>query len=144
MRVVIDTCVWVAAIRSRRGASFALLSEVPHGRFRFGISVALFLEHRSRMLAATASGETGLDKQQVEAIVAALAHFGVAVPIYFRLRPNLRDENDNMVFECAANFGAEAIITHNVRDFRNPELKGYGIDAVTPSEFLKQIRRKEE
>lgn len=138
-----DTCVWVAAVRSRRGASFALLSEIPHGRFRFGISVALFLEYRSRLAAVAASGETGLGKQHIEAVLAALAHFGTQVPIYYRLRPNLQDENDNMVFECAANFGARAIVTHNVRDFRSPELKGYDMEVVTPSEFLKRIRRKE-
>ena len=63
------------------------------------------------------------------------------MPIYYRLRPNLRDENDNMVFECAANFGAEAIVTHNVRDFRKPELKGYGIEILKPGEFLRRIRR---
>ena len=74
-------------------------------------------------------------------ILAALAHYGTEVPVYFRLRPNLKDENDNMVFECAANFGAEAIVTHNVRDFRNPELRGYGIEILRPGEFLQRIRR---
>jgi putative PIN family toxin of toxin-antitoxin system len=142
MRVVIDTCVWVAAIRSRRGASFALLSEISHGRFRFGISVPLFLEYRDRMQNAVATGVTELTMEQGEAILAALAHYGVEVPVYFTLRPNLRDENDNMVFECAANFGAEAIITHNVRDFAHPELKGYGIEIFKPGEFLRRIRRQ--
>jgi putative PIN family toxin of toxin-antitoxin system len=136
MRVVIDTCVWVAAVRSRRGASFALLSAVPHGRFTCGISVPLFLEYRSRLLGYAG---TGFAVPQVEAVLAALAHFGREVPIYFSLRPNLRDENDNMVFECAANFGADAIVTHNVRDFAGPELRGYGIEALTPGAFLRRI-----
>ena len=63
------------------------------------------------------------------------------MPIYFSLRPNLRDESDNMVFECAANFTAEAIVTYNVKDFKRPELKGYGIKVLKPGEFLGQIRR---
>jgi putative PIN family toxin of toxin-antitoxin system len=142
MRVVIDTCVWVAAIRSRRGASFALLSEISHSRFRFGISVPLFLEYRARLLSTVTDGQTALTARHVEDILAALAHYGVEVPVYFSLRPNLQDENDNMVYECAANFGAEAIITHNVRDFSRPELRGYGIEIVKPGEFLQQIRRK--
>jgi hypothetical protein len=53
------------------------------------------------------------------AILAALAHFAEPVPIFFRLRPNLLDEGDNFVFECAAHFGATYIVTHNVRDFRS-------------------------
>jgi putative PIN family toxin of toxin-antitoxin system len=141
MRVVIDTCVWVAAIRSRQGASYAILSEIAGVQYRFGISVPLFLEYQSQMLGAVGRGKSGLSKGQVGAILSVLAHYGVEVPIYFKLRPNLKDENDNMVFECAANYGADAIVTHNVRDFRNPELRGYGIEFIKPKDFLQQIRR---
>ncbi len=137
-----DTCIWVAAVRSRRGASFALLSEIGLGRFRFGLSVPLFLEYQASLMATVSKREVPLTAEQVAAVLAALAHYGAEVPIYFRLRPNLKDENDNMVFECAANFGAEAIITHNVRDFRQPELKGYGIEILKPDEFLQRIRRQ--
>ena len=112
MRTVIDTSVWVAAVRSRRGASFALLSEISLRRFRFGISVALFLEYRAQLVKTLSEGNTHLNRRQVEAVLAALAHFGEEVPIYYRLRPNLKDANDDMVFECAANFGAEVIVTH--------------------------------
>ena len=142
MKVVIDTCVWVAAVRSRRGASFALLSEIPHGRFRYGISVPLFTEYRAKLTDACSSGVSSLSNAQTDAILNALAHFGIEVPIYYQLRPNLKDENDNMVFECAANFRAKAIVTHNVKDFLTPELKGYEIEPVTPGDFLKRIRSK--
>ncbi|MEW5815286.1 MAG: putative toxin-antitoxin system toxin component, PIN family [Spirochaetota bacterium] len=142
MRVIFDTCVWVAAIRSRRGASFALLSEIPHKRFQFGVSVPLFLEYREKLFETESIGHTPLNQKQIEAILSALAHYGVEVPIYFHLRPNLMDENDNMVFECAANFGASAIITHNVKDFLTPELEGYEIDIITPGQFIKKIRRR--
>jgi putative PIN family toxin of toxin-antitoxin system len=142
MRVVLDTCVWVSAVRSRRGASFALLSEIPHGRFQFGISVPLFFQCRAKLLDACAERVTALSQAQVEAILAALAHYGEPVTIFFRLRPNLRDENDNMVFECAANYGAEYIVTHNVRDFSDPELRGYAIEAVEPGRFIDILRRE--
>jgi predicted nucleic acid-binding protein len=140
MRVVFDTCVWVSAARSRRGASFALLSEIAHGRFEFGVSVALFLQYRAKLLQVVAEGATHLSLGQVEAVLAALAHYGEPVAIYFRLRPNLADEGDNLVFECAANFGAQYIVTHNVRDFLSPELTGYAIRAVEPGEFMEILR----
>ncbi len=142
MRAVFDTCVWVAAVRSRRGASFALLSEVSHGRFEFGVSVALFLEYKAELLQAAADGSTRLSAGQAEAILAALAHYGEPVPIFFRLRPNLVDEGDNLVFECAANFGAEYIVTHNVRHFLAPELRGYAMQVVEPGEFMEILRRE--
>ena len=43
--VVLDTNVLVAAIRSRRGASFRLLEQVGLGRFDIVLSVALGLEY---------------------------------------------------------------------------------------------------
>jgi putative PIN family toxin of toxin-antitoxin system len=141
MRVVFDTCVWVAAIRSRRGASFALLSEIPHKRFQYGISVPLFLEYKSALTRTAEQSQYFVARSSIESILSALAYFGVEVPIYYSLRPNLKDENDNMVFECAAHFGAEAIVTHNVRDFVDPELKAYQFDILTPGEFMWRIRR---
>jgi putative PIN family toxin of toxin-antitoxin system len=141
MRAVIDTCVWVSAVRSQRGASFAILSEIPERRFRFGISVALFLEHRAKMIKASMDGNTPLRADQIESILATIAYFADEVPIYYQLRPNLRDENDNMVFECAANYGADAIITHNTRDFHEPELGHYTIEILTPGQFLEIGRR---
>jgi len=139
MRVVFDTCVWVAAIRSRRGASFALLTEISHKRFQFGISVPLFLEYKAKLLETSAKLQTRLNQKQIAAILSALAFYGTEVSIYYRLRPNLKDENDNMVFECAANFGASTIITHNIKDFLNPELASYDIQILTPGDFIKII-----
>ncbi|MEJ2053091.1 MAG: putative toxin-antitoxin system toxin component, PIN family [Calditrichaceae bacterium] len=142
MRVVFDTCVWIAAVRSRRGASYALLSEIPYKRFDFGISVPLFIEYKAELYKAVNSKATSLHKRQIDAILAAFVYYGKEVPVYYKLRPNLKDENDNMVFECAANFGASTIITHNIKDFMNPELHDYGIDILTPRDFLLTIRSK--
>ena len=141
MRVVFDTCVWVAAVRSRSGASFALLDRIRGGEFRFGVSVALFLEYRAKLTQARAEGATTLSQKQIDAILAALAHYGEPVPIYYRLRPNLPDEGDNLVFECAANFAARCIVTHNVRHFAAPELAAYAIEPMRPGRFLAMLRR---
>ena len=141
MRVVVDTCVWLSAIRSRHGASFALLSALPARSFQPGVSVTLFLQYKAKLLEAVAQGSTKLTATQVDAVLAALAHYASEVPIYYRLRPNLRDENDNMVFECAANFGAQIIVTHNVRDFRSPELASYEIRPIPPADLLAIIRK---
>ena len=44
MRVVFDTSVLVAAVRSRQGASFALISSIPTGDFQLCLSIGLYLE----------------------------------------------------------------------------------------------------
>ncbi len=50
MRVVLDTNVLVAAARSRRGASHALLSGLPDPRFEPVVSVSVFVEYRAVLL----------------------------------------------------------------------------------------------
>ena len=48
---------------------------------------------------------------------ALAARFCEPVDISFRLRPMLRDANDEMVLEAALNGQADAIVTHNAKDF---------------------------
>jgi len=47
VQVAIDTNVLVAALKSRHGASFRLLSLLPDGHFLPNISVPLFIEYES-------------------------------------------------------------------------------------------------
>lgn len=51
-------------------------------------------------------------------------------------RPNLPDEADNHVVELAVAGGAEAIVTHNTRDFARTELRFPGLRVVTPGELI--------
>jgi hypothetical protein len=44
MRVTFDTSVLVAAVRSRRGASFTLVSAIPSPDFEICLSVGLYTE----------------------------------------------------------------------------------------------------
>ncbi len=45
LRVVFDTNVLAAALRSKRGASFQLLSMLPSPKFQLAVSVPLYLEY---------------------------------------------------------------------------------------------------
>ena len=138
-KIVLDTCVVESALRSRRGASFQILQWINAGRFRFGISTSLFLEYESRLRFCQAQGIVTVSPRALQAILSALTYYGNEVPIYFRLRPNLRDANDDMVFECCVNYAADYLVTHNVRDFRHGELKGYAFEVITPQHFLTEV-----
>ena len=59
------------------------------------------------------------------------------MPIYYLWRPNSVDEGDNFLIELALAGNATSIVTNNVSDLRNAELKFPGIKIVTPGEMLR-------
>ena len=123
MRVVLDTNVLVAAVRSRRGASFALVSAIPSARFVPCLSVALYAQWHD-VLARPENLPPGRTAEDVAGFLRYLAGQSHLQDIYFRWRPFLPDPDGDMVLELAFSAGAKHIITHNVRDFRGTERLG--------------------
>ena len=139
MRLVVDTNVVVAAFRSRNGASNLLLRLVDRGLVTPLCSTALFLEYEAVLSRPEIRKATGLGLKDVAAAMAGLAAVSEGVDISFRTRPMLSDVADEMVLEAALNGEADAIVTHNLRDFR-PALK-LGVTVVTPGEIVRRLNR---
>jgi len=137
--VVLDTNVIVAALRSNQGASFQLLQELESRapRFRPCLSVPLVLEYESAL-----SRVDELSQEDVEVVLDYLCRVGNLREIYFLWRPFLRDPADEMVLELGVESGADAIVTHNIRDFQGVEEK-FGIRVVTPGMFFLELREGE-
>lgn len=53
---------------------------------------------------------------------------------------NLRDEADNHLVELAVAGRAEMIVTRNLRDVRNMELRFPGLRVCAPEEFLEALK----
>ena len=139
MRLVLDTNVFVAAFRSRRGASNALLRQVEAGRVTPLCSTALFLEYEAVLSREETRLATGHGLDDVAGVMRAFAVLCEPVDISFRFRPMLRDADDEMVLEAALNGNADAIATHNVRDFRlSPALR---IEIATPGSIVRRLNR---
>jgi predicted nucleic acid-binding protein len=133
--VVLDTNVLVSALRSRRGASFALLEVVGTGLFELALSVPLFLEYED----ATSRSGLALSAADVRAVLDYLCSVAHHQPIYFLWRPFLPDPKDDMVAEAAFAAGARYVVTHNLKDFQ--PLPQLGIQAISPRAFLTRIRQ---
>jgi putative PIN family toxin of toxin-antitoxin system len=134
-RIVLDTNVLIAAIRSRKGASFKLLSLVGKGHFETVLSVPLALEYEDALLRhAAAAGLTAVD---VEAIVDYLCKVSVLQPVFFLWRPLLPDPNDDMVAEVAIAASCDFIVTFNARDFG--PVRQFKVRIVTPKALLSNI-----
>jgi putative PIN family toxin of toxin-antitoxin system len=138
-KAVLDTNVIETSLRSRLGASYMILSNLHTNRFRFGLSVPLYLEYEYRIETLANSDQPLISENAKNAILKALAFYADEVPIYYKIRPNLRDEKDNMVFECAANYNADYIVTHNVKDFQQADLAPYKFEIITPQTFLQEV-----
>jgi putative PIN family toxin of toxin-antitoxin system len=135
-RVVLDTNVLVAAIRSRRGASFQVLSRVGTKAFDIAVSVPLVLEYEDALLRhAAASNLSASDIRDLVDFVCAVA---VRQEVFFLWRPLLKDPRDDMVAEVAVAAACDAVVTHNVRDFQGVER--FDLAALTPGAFLNQLR----
>ena len=134
MRVVIDTNVLVAALRSRRGASFRLLQELQKGRFGFALSVPLLFEYEDVL---KRPAMVPLPLAAIEQFVRYLAANGQTQDIFLLWRPFLRDAKDDMVLEVAIAAQCAAIVTFNAKDFTGVEQ--FGLEVWTPHQCLKQL-----
>ena len=82
---------------------------------------------------------TGHTLKDVATVMSAIAAIAEGVDISFRTRPMLADAADEMVLEAALNGQAEAIVTHNVRDFH--PARELNIEIAIPAEIVRRLKR---
>jgi putative PIN family toxin of toxin-antitoxin system len=140
MRVVLDTDVVVAALRSPAGASAELLRQARHGRIRLAASVSLFIEYESVCTREPHLLAAGLSLQSAGVFLDALAAFVEPVPIHFLWRPQLHDPADELVLEAAVNAAADALLSFDLRHFRRAAER-FGLLVAPPGPFLHEFLR---
>ena len=136
IRIVIDTNVFVAGMRSAGGASRVVLRKALTGPFKALFGNALWLEYQD-LLGRPVWDKRSTDQDRRE-VLAALAKQGEWVTVYYGWRPNLPDEGDNHLIELALAGGAQAIITHNLRDLQGRDLRLGPLQVLTPAQCLEK------
>ena len=134
IQIVIDTNVFISALRNDTGASFYLLSLVGKYEFESNISVPLIMEYES--VAHRFLRETNLTVPDLNDILDYICSSSNKHKINYLWRPFLKDPKDDLVLELAVKARSHHIITFNKKDFKNTSQ--FGITAVTPWEFLKE------
>lgn len=132
---VLDTNVFVSALRSRRGASYRLLGLVGTGRFEIELSVPLALEYEA--VGRRVLPETTLSDPAFDDILDFVCQSARHREVYYTWRPYLPDPGDDMVLELAVAAGGATVVTFNRADFRGAER--FGVRVVSPQEFLAEI-----
>lgn len=138
MRVVLDSKVLVAGLRSRRGASFRLLELLRDGVFEIAVSVPLALEYEAVLLRHARDIE--LSGREIEGVVDYLCQIAHRQDIHFLWRPTLSDPKDEFVLELAVGAECEWIVTHNIRDFR--KATRFRLKVVRPADFLNILEER--
>ncbi len=139
VRLVLDTDVVVAALRSPAGASAALLLAAADDRVTLLMSVPLVIEYEATCSRPEYRAVAGLSDRDLALFLDGLAAIAVPVESHFLWRPRLRDTGDEMVLEAAVNGRADAIVTFNRRDYGDVP-GSFGVAVLEPAEALRGIR----
>ena len=134
-QIVMDTNVVIAALRSRRGASFQLLSLVGSGAFEINVSVPLVLEYKEVLYRELSVLTLAAD--DVDDLLDYLCMVANRHQIHFLWRPLLKDPKDDMVLELAVAADCDYIVTYNQRDFQGAET--FGVQVIEPVQLLRSI-----
>jgi putative PIN family toxin of toxin-antitoxin system len=131
--VVIDTNVFIAALRSQVGASHRLLLLSGSDKFEIHLSVPLVLEFEEA--AKRQAEELGLSFQAIDDIIDYLCSVACHRQVYYLWRPLLPDPSDEMVLEVAVAGRCDFLVTYNEKDFR--PARTFGVK-VWPENWLKK------
>jgi putative PIN family toxin of toxin-antitoxin system len=139
-RIVIDTNVFLSALRSQQGASYKLFLQIGENRFVVCISVPLLLEYESTAQKVQWPGKPSM--RTIDDILDYVCLIGEAVKPPYLWRPMAKDPKDEMLVELAVAGGCDRIITFNKRDL--VDVLKIGIILQTPKEFLDEMEEHNE
>ena len=131
MRVVLDTDVLVAALRSNQGASRQLLLAALDRRLVMLVSVPLMLRYEAVLTRHEHLAAAGITADDANTVLDALAAVIEPVRLTFLWRPRLKDAADEMVLETAVNGTADRLVTFNLKHLGKAALE-FGVRAAKP------------
>lgn len=139
MRVVVDTNVLVAGLIGKQEPNREILRRCLKGDLQPFIGNALYLEYQDLLNRAHIQALCNQTSVSLMEFLDGFASICTAVDARYLWRPNLKDEADNHLIELAIASHASYIITNNLSDFANAELRRIGFEIVTPQQLLRLL-----
>jgi len=136
--VVIDTSVFVSALLVDENASREVVRRSLRGDDHPLMGAALYLEYEAVLNRTRLFRGSPLAVDEREVVLEAFLAACEWTRIFFRWRPNLRDESDNHLIELAVAGGANALVTRNLRDFHRTELRFPELHILKPESFVQE------
>ncbi len=119
------------------------LREIGLGRLAAAASVPLLLEYDAVLKRPDTLRRAGGTVEDMDVILDQLAATLQPVPIWYLWRPMVRDANDDMVLEAAANGAATHLVTFNIRDFGEAPRR-FGVELCRPADLARRLRDGQE
>ena len=135
--VVVDTSVLISALIGEQGPSREILRRCLQGTYNPLISNALFLEYEDVSGRKQILDLCPLKDSEIRDLLNSFYSVCDWVAIYYLWRPNIKDEGDNFLIELALAGNAGCIITNNINDLNNAELKFPELRIITPEQMLR-------
>ena len=140
-KIVIDTNVFISALLGKEGSySRWIIGAVFDRKFLPLMGDALFNEYWDILTKDALFERCPFDREERMEFFASFLNCCQWTKIYFKWRPNLKDEGDNHIIELALAGGAQIIITKNIKDLVSGELKFSGLEVVPPEIFVKEAK----
>jgi putative PIN family toxin of toxin-antitoxin system len=137
MRAVMDTNVLVAALRSRRGASFEVVRLLREGRWTLVLSNTVLGEYHEVL--HRESGAFGLSQPQTDAYLDVLCALAEQRTLTTEWQPAAADPDDEPLVQLAREARIVYLITYNVRHLAGAQR--FGVKVMRPAEFLELVRK---
>lgn len=138
MRIALDTDVFIASVRSKTGASRYILKLIERKRLTAVTTVNMLIEYEAILKRQEHLEAAGLSLEEADKVIDALAALVEPITPHFLWRPQLKDPNDEMILEAAANGQADAIVTFNRKHFARVAPR-FGIEVMQPADLLRRL-----
>ncbi|HZM03459.1 MAG TPA: PIN domain-containing protein [Candidatus Saccharimonadales bacterium] len=134
-RVILDTNVVLAALRSQTGASHRLLLTIGHSRWQSVITPALMYEYED--VARRPGNGLAMSSQDITNILDLIYQQSHRQLVWFSWRPVSPDPGDDAILEAAIAGGCDFVVSFNERHLR--VARQFGIEILRPADLLKLI-----
>ena len=135
--IVVDTSIVISALIGSQGPSRKVIRKCLLNDYTPLISNSLFLEYEDVSSRERIINLCSITNEEKRKLLNAFYHVCHWVSIHYLWRPNIRDEGDNFLIELAVAGNADYIVTNNINDFKNAQLKFPNIQIVTPEQLLR-------
>lgn len=133
-----DTNVLVAGLRSRLGASYALLQQLRTGQWTLVLSNTVAGEYHE--ILHREAGSLFLSHVEIDHFLDGICALAEQRLLATEWEPAAMDPDDEPLVQLAREAKVLYIVTHNVRHFAGTERFGWRV--FRPGEFLKFVRQQ--